>query len=61
MSIYRTQIAEPWAVRVDDACRLTELGRTTIHELLKSGRLRSVKVGRTRLIDRPSLRTLLDR
>lgn len=61
MSIDRTQIAEPWAVRVDDACRLTGLGRTTIYELLKSGRLRSVKVGRARLIDWASLRTLLER
>jgi excisionase family DNA binding protein len=60
MSIDRTQIAEPWAVRVDDACRLTGLCRTTIYGFLKSGRLRSVKVGRARLIDRASLRTLLD-
>ncbi|WP_097062273.1 helix-turn-helix domain-containing protein [Sphingomonas guangdongensis] len=59
MLIDRTQIAEPWAVRVDDACRLTGLGRTTIYELMRSGRLRSVKVGRARLIDRASLRTLI--
>lgn len=59
MSLYWTQTAEPWAVRVDDACRLTGLGRTTIYGLLKSGRLRSVKVGRARLIDRASLQALL--
>lgn len=59
MSIDRAETAEPWALRVDDACRLTGLGRTTIYELMKSGRLRSVKVGRARLIDRASLRTLI--
>ncbi|WP_174278455.1 excisionase family DNA-binding protein [Sphingomonas bacterium] len=52
--------AEPLAVRVAVACSLTGLGRTTIYELLKSGRLRSVKVGRARLIDRASLVGLLD-
>lgn len=51
---------EPLAIRVDVACRLTGLGRTTIYALLKSGRLRSVKVGRARLIDKASVRALLD-
>ncbi|WP_419809028.1 excisionase family DNA-binding protein [Sphingomonas sp.] len=50
--------AEPLTVRVGTACR-HGLGRTTIYELMKSGRLRSVKVGRARLIDRASLCGLL--
>ncbi|MFS0737664.1 excisionase family DNA-binding protein [Sphingomonas sp. 1P06PA] len=55
MSIDRAETAERWALRVDDACRLTGLGRMTVYGLVKPGRLRSVKVGRARLIDRASL------
>lgn len=60
MSYNAMNEAEPLAVRVDVACRLTGLGRTTIYELLKAGKLRSVKIGRARLIDRASLRGLLE-
>lgn len=60
MSIEHETSVDPLAVRVDVACRLTGLGRTTIYELLKSGKLRSVKVGRARLIDKASVRALLN-
>jgi len=36
--------------KVPDATRMLNLSRTVIFELLRSGRLRSVKQGRTRLI-----------
>jgi len=36
--------------KVPDAMRMLNLSRTVIFELLRSGRLRSVKQGRTRLI-----------
>lgn len=36
--------------RVDEAAHLLGLGRTTLFAELKSGRLRSLKVGRSRLI-----------
>ena len=42
--------AVPQLLRVDDACRLLSLSRTVIYELIRSGRLRSVKQGRTRLV-----------
>jgi excisionase family DNA binding protein len=36
--------------RVPEAMALLSLGRSTIYELIRSGRLRSVTEGRTRLI-----------
>jgi excisionase family DNA binding protein len=36
--------------RVGDAMRLLSLSRSVIYELIRSGRLRSVTQGRTRLI-----------
>ena len=50
--------------RVTDAVRVLNLSRTAIFELLRSGRLRSVKQGRTRLIPAAAIRdyiTLLER
>lgn len=40
----------PMLYRVDEACGLLALSRTVIYELIRSGRLRSVKQGRTRLV-----------
>lgn len=40
----------PQLLRVDEACRVLSLSRTVIYELIRSGRLRSVKQGRTRLV-----------
>jgi excisionase family DNA binding protein len=50
---------EPIAVTVDDAQHLTGLGSTKIYELIQQGKLRSVTVGRRRLILSESIKTLL--
>ena len=42
--------------RVTDAVRVLNLSRTAVFELLRSGRLRSVKQGRTRLIPASAIR-----
>ena len=42
--------------RVPDAVRVLNLSRTAVFELLRSGRLRSVKQGRTRLIPASAIR-----
>lgn len=42
--------------RVADAVRLLRLSRTVIYELLRSGRLRSVKEGRARRIPAAAIR-----
>jgi excisionase family DNA binding protein len=40
----------PRLVRVEEAARLLGIGRTTVYDLLRSGRLRSIKIGRRRLV-----------
>jgi excisionase family DNA binding protein len=48
------------SVTVAAAAKMTGLGRTTIFELLKAGRLRSAKIGSRRLILVSSLHELLE-
>jgi excisionase family DNA binding protein len=38
-------LVEPEAISVDEACRLTGVGRSKIYELIADGTLPSVKVG----------------
>lgn len=42
--------ARALAVRVEEAARLTGLGRTEIYKAIRDGRLASLKVGKRRLI-----------
>lgn len=42
--------------RVSDAMRLLNLSRTVIYEQIRSGRLRSVRQGRSRLISAEAIR-----
>jgi len=52
---------EPLSVDIPGACRMTGLGRSKIYELLGSGELRGIKVGRRRLITLGAIRDFLDR
>lgn len=52
---------EPLAVTVATARELTGLGNTKIFELLASGQLYRVKVGRRTLITTKSIRALIER
>lgn len=47
-------------VSIEDAQRLTGLGRTMIYELMGNGALRTVKVGRRRLILSQSITDWID-
>lgn len=47
-------------LRVDQAGRQLNLGRTVMYELIRSGRLRSVKIGRLRLISADALRSFVE-
>jgi excisionase family DNA binding protein len=49
----------PRCLRVEDAARLLNVGRSTAYDLIRSGRLRSVKIGRRRLVPRDALEELL--
>jgi excisionase family DNA binding protein len=50
---------EKLAVSVSDACRLIGIGRTKVYELIKEGRLQTVKLGRRTVIKVDSIRSLL--
>jgi excisionase family DNA binding protein len=51
--------AEPLAVSPAEAARLAGLGRTTIYAALASGALKSLKIGKRRLITVEALRSWL--
>ena len=50
---------DPLTVRVVTAVRLTGLSRSRLYELIQSGELATVKIGRTTLIPFKSLRSLV--
>ncbi|GGT00682.1 excisionase [Planobispora rosea] len=56
MSTDLTSIIDARLYRVPDAMRRLGLSRTVIYELIRVGRLRSVKEGRTRLIPESAIR-----
>ena len=49
---------EPIFVRLPVAKKLTGLGETKLRELINEGKVKSVAIGRTRLIDYASLKAL---
>ena len=49
----------PLAIPVAEACALLHCGRTRIFELLASGRLRRVRIGRKTLVGVESINALL--
>ena len=51
--------SEPLAVSPGEAARLAGLGRTTIYDALGSGDLKSIKIGKRRLITIDWLRAWL--
>lgn len=57
--VSRSNGAEPLAVRIPDAVRMTGISRSKLYELIASGELDTVKVGRCTLVPMESLRDLL--
>lgn len=55
----RSNGAEPLAVRIPDAVRMTGIGRSKLYELIASGDLETVKIGRCTLVTMDALRGLL--
>lgn len=55
----RSSGAEPLAVRIPDAVRMTGIGRSKLYELIASGDLETVKIGRCTLVTMEALRQLL--
>ncbi|MDV5824521.1 MULTISPECIES: MerR family transcriptional regulator [Sphingobium] len=52
------QKIEPLTVRISTAVRITGLSRSRIYELIQSGDLDTVKVGRATLVQYKSLKAL---
>lgn len=50
---------EPISVRISTAVKLTGIPRTTLYELIKSGEIETVKVGRSTFIPYRCLRRLV--
>jgi excisionase family DNA binding protein len=55
----RRKAPERLAVPVDDACTITGLSHSSIYELIRDGRLKSVTIGRRRLVLMRSIEALL--
>jgi excisionase family DNA binding protein len=53
--------SEPISVRIAEAIRLTGIRRSKLYELMASGDLEIVKIGRCTLIPMDSLRALIER
>jgi len=55
------QAVEPICVRVNDAARMIGVGRTKLYELISSGELETVKIGKATRITTASLHRLVER
>jgi excisionase family DNA binding protein len=51
---------EPLAYSVNEACRVSSLGRTRLYQLIAEGRLEVRKIGKRTLIPAASLRALIE-
>ena len=55
------QPIEPICVRINDAARMIGIGRTKLYELISSGELETVKIGKATRVTTASLRELVRR
>ena len=54
------QPTEKWLLRVEEVAELLDVGRTRVYELLRSGELRSVKIGGSRRVPSTVVRAYID-
>lgn len=54
-------VAEPVAVSVEIATQLLGVGRSTIYELIRTGELRSFKIGARRLVPMDGIHELREK
>ncbi|WP_191058788.1 helix-turn-helix domain-containing protein [Geminicoccus harenae] len=52
---------EPISVRIPEAVRLTGISRSVLYELIQTGELNVVKLGRATLVPVASLRALVEK
>jgi excisionase family DNA binding protein len=51
---------QPLAYSIDEACRVSSLGRTRLYQLINEGKLQVRKIGKRTLVPAASLRALID-
>lgn len=55
------QPVEPICVRINEAARILGIGRTKLYELISTGELETVKIGKATRVTTASLRELVKR
>jgi excisionase family DNA binding protein len=55
------QPVEPICVRINDAARMIGVGRTKLYELISSGELETVKIGKATRVTTASLHAMVKR
>jgi excisionase family DNA binding protein len=55
-----TTTGQPRVLRVEEAARLLGIGRSLAYELIRTGRLRSIKIGSRRLIPLAAIDEAID-
>ena len=55
------QTVEPICVRINDAARMIGVGRTKLYQLISSGELETIKIGKATRITTASLHKLVER
>jgi excisionase family DNA binding protein len=58
--VSRREPPRPITATVNRTCHVTGLGRTTIYQLIGSGKLKTTTVGRRRLVSYASIEALVD-
>jgi len=58
-NVVRGVVLEPLVMSVEDAMRVSTLGRTYLYQLLNEGKIASKKIGKRRVIDVASLKAFL--
>lgn len=56
----RASPSEPLVVSVNEGCRLAGIGRTKFYELINDGKVKTVTIGRRRLVLIASIREMLE-
>ncbi|MCC6828596.1 MAG: helix-turn-helix domain-containing protein [Novosphingobium sp.] len=51
---------QPLAYSVQDACRVSSIGKTRLYQLISEGKLEARKIGKRTLIPAASLRRLIE-
>ena len=60
MAFQKDTAMDPLLISVQEAAQTLSVGRTSIYQLIKSGELETMKLGRRRLITIQSLRRLTE-